>query len=170
MSVTLLEKVAAVVMLAGLLAFIGWFAQHTWIKSMEEEEIPFIPAHVPLVRLDRPLRAVRRVEETESFNLVAGSQQNQEKSAAFGLAVACPFDQGNPSACPLHEIRKRNLKDRYEWIQGLSEERTHQLLAYHQECLDGKKSLKKNPPIAICFEAPRRSRGLVIESVIRKVG
>lgn len=56
----------------------------------------------------------------------------------FGLAVACPFDQGNPCKCPLHELRKKSLRERYEWLRALSEEEVRDILIYHQKCMDDK--------------------------------
>jgi hypothetical protein len=60
----------------------------------------------------------------------------------FGLAVACPFDQGNPQPCPLHELRKKSLKERYEWLRALSEEEVRNILSFHQKCLAEKSTAK----------------------------
>jgi hypothetical protein len=59
----------------------------------------------------------------------------------FGLAVACPFDQGNPCKCPLHELRKKSLRERYEWLHELSEESMKDILTFHEKCLDGKEKI-----------------------------
>lgn len=60
------------------------------------------------------------------------------QEAIFALSVACPFDQGNPCACPLHEIRKKNLKERYAWIQQLSEESMLDIVTFHHKCMKAK--------------------------------
>lgn len=169
-SVSRLVRVTASATLVGLLVSMGLLAQYTWTKRKEEEDIPFIPAHVPLLRTDRRLPTMTRADAAISSNSVASSQQNHWKSAAFGLSVACPFDQGNPSTCPLHEVRKMNLKERYEWIQRLSDESTLHLLTHHQKCLGEKKSLGKHPPTAFYLEASRSYTGLMAESVLHKAG
>ena len=56
----------------------------------------------------------------------------------FGLAVACPFDQGNPCNCPLHELRKKSLQERYRWLLDLSEADLRDILTNHRKCLDEK--------------------------------
>jgi len=41
----------------------------------------------------------------------------------------------NPSACPLHEVRKLGPAAAIDWIDGLSREEKEFLLQYHQCCL-----------------------------------
>jgi len=64
----------------------------------------------------------------------------------FGLAVACPFDQGNPCECPLHELRKKSLQQRYQWLQDLSDDSLREILVFHRKCLDEKEEL--SAPVA----------------------
>jgi len=61
----------------------------------------------------------------------------------FGLLVACPFDQSNPFHCRLYEIRKKSLKERYDWFAELSEENMLDLLVCHQRCLGGREASKE---------------------------
>ena len=65
----------------------------------------------------------------------------------FGLAVACPFDQGNPCNCPLHDLRKQGLKERYESLQELSGEDMLKILIFHQKCLEEKEEIKIRPTV-----------------------
>jgi len=58
----------------------------------------------------------------------------------FSIAVSCPFDNGNPCACPFHVIRKKNLEQRMDWIAGMSHESVINLLAFHQACLEEKQA------------------------------
>jgi hypothetical protein len=60
----------------------------------------------------------------------------------FGLAVACPFDQGNPCKCPLHDLRTKSLRERYEWLNEASEESLRDILTFHEKCLDEKEKLR----------------------------
>jgi len=62
-----------------------------------------------------------------------------------GLSVECPFDGTNPCTCPLHEIRKKSLKERYEWAQKLSESDALNILTFHQVCLKEKETLPLVP-------------------------
>jgi hypothetical protein len=71
----------------------------------------------------------------------------------FGLAVACPFDQGNPCNCPLHDLRKKGLRERYEWLQSLSEEALFDVLGFHQKWLEKKENFKAPAYAPQAFEA-----------------
>jgi hypothetical protein len=68
------------------------------------------------------------------------SQRQYLLNEIFGLAVACPFDQGNPCNCPLHELRKKTLRERHEWLQALSEEDISNILTFHKKCLGEKEN------------------------------
>ena len=56
-------------------------------------------------------------------------------SQVVGLSVACPFDGTNPCRCPLHDVRKRSLRERYAWVQSLSEAEAVTILTFHEACL-----------------------------------
>jgi hypothetical protein len=75
--------------------------------------------------------------------LVSGSQKYLLQKQVFGLSVCCPFDQGNPCACPLHAVRQMGIMERFEWLHGQSEESMRNFLAFHQRCLEEKEKLKK---------------------------
>jgi len=81
---------------------------------------------------------------TESLNAKAGINRQYMKERVFGLSVACPFDQGNPCDCPLHEIRKKSIEERYQWFRGLSDERILEILTYHKKCLGEKENSAVN--------------------------
>ena len=73
-----------------------------------------------------------------SINAKTGGLRRYMRERVFGLSVACPFDQGNPCVCPLHEIRKVSIQERDKWVRGLSTERMLEILTYHQKCLGEK--------------------------------
>jgi len=57
------------------------------------------------------------------------------KAQIVGLSMKCPFDGTNPCVCPLHEIRKQSLTERFLWVRKLSEEDAMNILTVHQACL-----------------------------------
>lgn len=57
------------------------------------------------------------------------------RNAVIGLSIACPFDQGNPEDCPLCSIRKKPVRERFEWVQSLSGEELVDLYRYHGSCI-----------------------------------
>jgi len=71
-------------------------------------------------------------------NSNTGPLQSQLLSQVLGLSVACPFSQGNPCDCPLHEIRKSPFKTRMEWVKQLSEAEALHILEFHRGCLEQK--------------------------------
>ena len=73
---------------------------------------------------------------------MSNSQRTSFQDRVFALSEACPFDGCNPSACPLHEIRKKSQRQRHEWAQALSEESVFNILVFHEVCL-GKKEDQK---------------------------
>ena len=52
----------------------------------------------------------------------------------FGLCMACPITQDNPVTCPLHEIRKRSLAERAEWVCTRSEGEMAEIKRQHSAC------------------------------------
>ena len=78
-----------------------------------------------------------------SESLVTDSERYLLQKQVFGLSVCCPFDHGNPCACPLHGVRKMGVMERCEWLHGQSEESMRNFLTFHQKCLEEKENLKK---------------------------
>jgi hypothetical protein len=62
-------------------------------------------------------------------------QKDLLKSQMVGLAMKCPFDGANPCACPLHEIRKQSLTERFAWVQTLTEAEALNIVTVHNACL-----------------------------------
>ncbi|MGA3006443.1 MAG: hypothetical protein ABSE59_01000 [Opitutaceae bacterium] len=62
------------------------------------------------------------------------------KQAVFGLSMVCPFDQSNPCDCQICEIRKLDLKDRFEWVSRLTKAEAEMIWAKHEECLKTKEA------------------------------
>jgi hypothetical protein len=60
------------------------------------------------------------------------------KQSILGLVMACPFDQKNPSGCQLCEIRKLDLKLRYQWVSSLTIEEAEAIWATHEKCMISK--------------------------------
>jgi len=74
--------------------------------------------------------------------LVTAVQRECLRDKVFLLLVACPFDHGNPYACPLRPVRKMGVVERIEWLRELSDQSLLDILAYHDKCLMDKKNFK----------------------------
>lgn len=55
----------------------------------------------------------------------------------YGRILRCPLG-GNPSDCPLCEIRQMSLSDRIIWLDSKSDEEVTALYGYHVRCLAAK--------------------------------
>jgi len=60
----------------------------------------------------------------------------------LGLTVACPFDQTNPPGCQLCEIRKLDLKTRFQWVSKLTLSEAQAIWGNHDKCLATKERRK----------------------------
>jgi len=58
----------------------------------------------------------------------------------MGLTFACPYDQGNPSECPLCEVRGLPVRRRVTWVKMLTDDDLAFLETYHQICLQCRES------------------------------
>ncbi len=56
------------------------------------------------------------------------------KSYLIGLVFSCPYTEGNPEECKLHEIRKKAKAQQIEWFNSLSEEELQKIYDVHQNC------------------------------------
>ncbi|HWZ93722.1 MAG TPA: hypothetical protein VNW30_00865 [Opitutaceae bacterium] len=65
------------------------------------------------------------------------------KQLVLGLSIACPFDQKNPLSCQLHEIRKLDLKTRFQWVSRLTLAEAEGIWASHEKCVLEKESPKQ---------------------------
>lgn len=65
---------------------------------------------------------------------------------AFGLCMACPWNQDNPPDCPLHELRLLPYAHRLAWIKACTREQLLALCQHHCACLRSKET--KAPPPA----------------------
>ena len=74
----------------------------------------------------------------KSEPLVTSSQRSYQLADFSILSETCLFDQGNPSTCPMHEIRERSLKERLAWFDRLSEEARVNIHTYCQLCLESR--------------------------------
>ena len=82
------------------------------------------------------------VEEKQLATAIGGPRDILKKQV-FDLLICCPFDHGNPPSCPLHEVRKVPVMQRYDWLDGLSEENMRSYLTFHKKCLKEKESLNQ---------------------------
>jgi len=73
--------------------------------------------------------------------LVTSSQRSYLRAKFSILSEDCPFDRGNPSVCPFHEIRNWSLKERMAWFDELSEEAILNIYTYCRLCLEVKEKL-----------------------------
>ena len=87
------------------------------------------------------------------------------KAQIVGLSMKCPFDGTNPCVCPLHEIRKQSLTERFAWVQKLSEEEALEIVTNHQACLldketsGGEESGGSPGEIQIAEDSPKKIQG-----------
>ena len=74
-----------------------------------------------------------------SESLVTSFQRCSLRAEFSILSEGCPFDQGNPSICPFHEIRERSQEERMAWFDELSDEAILTIYTYciHNYCLLG---------------------------------
>jgi len=63
------------------------------------------------------------------------SVEEKERIQLYGLVIACPFDQENPTHCSLHAIRKLSRIDRFTWIKSLAPTQISLCIAKHKTCL-----------------------------------
>jgi hypothetical protein len=76
----------------------------------------------------------KRLHQVMSHS-VLGEQQNELLADLLKLSVACPFDQTNPSDCPLSQLRIMKTTKRLQWLQALKQDDLSYLAAYHRVCL-----------------------------------
>ena len=64
----------------------------------------------------------------------AGEQMARE--LILGLSFACPFYGSGLPECPLNDVRKMPLLERYEWSKTINEEEVHKLIECHKRCVE----------------------------------
>jgi len=57
------------------------------------------------------------------------------------LCDDCPVDPSNPSDCPFHNARQKNLEEKLAWFDHLSEEAILNIHTYCQLCFEVKDKL-----------------------------
>lgn len=62
------------------------------------------------------------------------SDSDEVKMLVKWLVVECPVG-GNPSDCPLNEIRKWPLKDRIAWVNNQGYPEHLEIYLHHKQCL-----------------------------------
>lgn len=60
--------------------------------------------------------------------------ENKLKNTLFGLNVDCPMG-GNPPRCVFHNIRKKPLKKRFEWIEQMTHNNRVKIFLEHKKCI-----------------------------------
>ncbi len=75
-----------------------------------------------------------------TIRTLAGDSTTQMRSRMHGLAVACPFHQSNPPDCPLCEIRKLPMTERFAWVESLDLVVMDDYFRKHDECLRAKEA------------------------------
>ena len=64
------------------------------------------------------------------------AKEQRARELILGLSFACPFyGQGLPE-CPLNEVRKMSLSERYEWSKTINEEEVQKLIECHKRCVE----------------------------------
>ena len=60
------------------------------------------------------------------------------RSLIFGLLTKCPFDNNSSINCPMHELRKLSLIDKFEYMENLPQKKCIDLYTKHKQCLKSK--------------------------------
>lgn len=86
-------------------------------------------------------------------NWINNLSDDSEKTDIFctlsGLIFCCPLDQSNPGSCPLHAVRLKPKRERFEWAHRLTEQEACSLYEKHQVC-----SQKRPGPPALSTNQP----------------
>jgi len=61
----------------------------------------------------------------------------EARFALHGRILRCPLG-GNPSDCPLHELRKLPVEQRIAWLESKTDEEVIDLYHQHNACLECK--------------------------------
>ena len=61
----------------------------------------------------------------------------EAKFALHGRVLRCPLG-GNPEDCPMHEIRKLPVEERFAWLESQTSEAMISLYEQHNQCLECK--------------------------------
>ncbi len=67
------------------------------------------------------------------------NKESAVRTAMHGRILRCPIG-GNPSDCPLYEIRQLSIEERMEWLDSKSDFELTALFGYHVKCLERKKA------------------------------
>jgi len=51
--------------------------------------------------------------------------------------LRCPLGD-NPEDCPLHEVRKKPMHERYEWLNRKDDEEVVEMFRLHTKCINRK--------------------------------
>lgn len=68
-------------------------------------------------------------------------QAMEARFALYGRVLRCPLG-GNPSDCPLHDLRRLPVEKRIAWLESLTDKEVIDLYQQHNACLECK--LKDN--------------------------
>jgi hypothetical protein len=61
----------------------------------------------------------------------------EARMGMHGRILRCPLG-GNPTDCPLHEVRKWPVEKRVAWLNAKSDTEVVDLYDYHRNCLEQK--------------------------------
>jgi hypothetical protein len=70
----------------------------------------------------------------------------QTDAQRLELALAlpnCPYEETNPQACPLRDIRDKNLRERVAWLDAVSDEAIQNIYTFCRLCWKAKENLKR---------------------------
>ena len=103
-----------------------------------------IPAHRPMLvarqtgRSELSFPASAPPRPACSMPNVFNAERTRLRAHLMGLAVACPYDQGNPSDCPLCALRKGPMRERMSWVASLKDDEIARIYQFHLRCLEVK--------------------------------
>ncbi len=63
------------------------------------------------------------------------SRKNRDEMRETLLSLVCGevFDTEMPG-CPLHEVRKKPLRERMHWVAGLDDQQVVEIMIHHHNC------------------------------------
>ena len=71
------------------------------------------------------------------------SKTNALRAELALVALGCAYEDINPHACPLRDIRDKSLKERMEWLAEASDEAIHNIYIFCRICWEAKDKLKQ---------------------------
>jgi hypothetical protein len=73
-------------------------------------------------------------------------KESAVRTAMHGRILRCPLG-GNPTDCPLYNIRLLPVEERLKWLDSKTDFELTALFGYHIQCLEKKRAAGANRPV-----------------------